>query len=262
MKNKISLFSSFLFMLFLFIFSIIPQGKHPVGISWFDKIAHFVAFLLLYYTIVEGMGKKRSQALIFSLVLGLVTEGVQLFLPWREGSLYDLTADISGIILGFLFMHKSFKDKFSIAVSTMFPVGYVKYGPGTLAALLTSAFIYFLKFNVFLIVEIAVLILFTGIISSGKSAVLLENNDPAQVVIDEAAGMLFALVFHNTGVLQVLFAFFFFRIYDIVKPLGIRKMEKLPGGIGIMMDDVIAGVYANLSVFIVFFLFRYIKGGM
>lgn len=72
----------------------------------------------------------------------------------------------------------------------------------------------------------------------------IHGEDPSLVVIDEVAGMLVTYLGVSTGPLGWLAGFFWFRFFDIFKPLGIRKLEKLGGGLGIMVDDLGAGVLA------------------
>ncbi len=74
----------------------------------------------------------------------------------------------------------------------------------------------------------------------------LRQKDPSMVVVDELAGMLITLFALPVSWMGVAVGFLLFRLFDIVKPYPCRKAEALPGGWGIMMDDVIAGVYANL----------------
>jgi phosphatidylglycerophosphatase A len=71
--------------------------------------------------------------------------------------------------------------------------------------------------------------------------------DPSIVVIDEIVGMWIALLFLPKTLVSVLLAFVLFRVMDVVKPEPARSLERLPGGWGIMMDDVAAGIYANLA---------------
>ena len=72
-----------------------------------------------------------------------------------------------------------------------------------------------------------------------------EDPDPSKVVIDEVAGQLAALlIFANVNLWSLLAAFFLFRIFDIAKPLGIRRLEAIPNGWGIMLDDLAAGLLA------------------
>ena len=70
--------------------------------------------------------------------------------------------------------------------------------------------------------------------------------DPAPVVIDEVVGMLVTLAFIDLSALGVFVGFLVFRVLDIVKPWPADRFERLPGGVGIMADDVMAGVYGNL----------------
>jgi phosphatidylglycerophosphatase A len=73
-----------------------------------------------------------------------------------------------------------------------------------------------------------------------------ERPDPGHVVIDEVAGQWIALSFSRVNLSHLLAGFLLFRLFDIVKPWPARKLEHLPGGWGIMLDDVAAGVYALL----------------
>ncbi|MDR0962745.1 MAG: phosphatidylglycerophosphatase A [Mediterranea sp.] len=73
------------------------------------------------------------------------------------------------------------------------------------------------------------------------------GKDPSRVVVDEMVGVWIALLAVPSGhVWYGLAAFVLFRLFDIFKPLGIRRMEQLPGGVGVMMDDVLAGVYSSI----------------
>jgi phosphatidylglycerophosphatase A len=72
------------------------------------------------------------------------------------------------------------------------------------------------------------------------------GKDSSRVVIDEAAGICISLLFVPVTPVHVLVALLLFRFFDIVKPLFIRRMEKLPGGWGVMLDDVLAGIYSNI----------------
>ena len=72
--------------------------------------------------------------------------------------------------------------------------------------------------------------------------------DPGPVVIDEVLGMLVTLAFIPAGWSAVLVGFFLFRVFDVIKPYPANRLEKFHGGFGIMADDAMAGVYANLSL--------------
>ena len=99
----------------------------------------------------------------------------------------------------------------------------------------------------YLLQMIMIIILFSiGVISSKKIAAAMNDHDPSEVVIDEAVGMWIALfkLPHNIAIYSM--AFIIFRIFDIFKPSFIYRVQNLPGGWGIMMDDVLAGIIAWL----------------
>jgi phosphatidylglycerophosphatase A len=84
--------------------------------------------------------------------------------------------------------------------------------------------------------------------------------DPSIVVIDEIVGMWISLAGIATGAPALITAFILFRVFDVLKPEPARSIEKLPGGWGIMLDDVVAGVYANLGTRAVLFLLALFAG--
>jgi len=84
----------------------------------------------------------------------------------------------------------------------------------------------------------------------------IEGHDPSVVVIDEVVGMWVALLFIEKRFLNVFLTFLIFRIMDVFKPFPARRFDKMRGGFGIMMDDVIAGVYANILMHIFTLVFK------
>jgi len=74
------------------------------------------------------------------------------------------------------------------------------------------------------------------------------GHDARRIVIDEGAGMAVTLCLQPPGVWPAVLAFFAFRFFDVLKPFPARRAEGLPGGLGVVADDVFAGVYANLAV--------------
>ena len=80
------------------------------------------------------------------------------------------------------------------------------------------------------------------------------GEDPSQVVVDEGVGFLFTASLLPTDIWTVIVAFFVFRVLDIIKPPPARQLEALPGGWGIVVDDVVAGIYGNLLIRLLFFL--------
>ncbi|MFT4204676.1 MAG: phosphatidylglycerophosphatase A [Chitinophagaceae bacterium] len=123
-------------------------------------------------------------------------------------------------------------------------IGYIK-GGGTIAAAVWCIVWYCLQVNnpnVSFQITTLLLITILGI----WVANIVENDwgkDSSKVVIDEVAGVALTLVNSPVRWYYVLIGFTLFRFFDIAKPLGIRKMERLPKGWGVMMDDLLAGVY-------------------
>jgi len=86
-----------------------------------------------------------------------------------------------------------------------------------------------------------------GIWAAGKAEPLLGRHDDPRITIDEVAGMLVSLLFLPPRLETALFGFAAFRVLDIAKPWPVRRAEALPGGLGVMADDLLAGVGANLA---------------
>jgi phosphatidylglycerophosphatase A len=132
--------------------------------------------------------------------------------------------------------------------SSTLGIGYIK-GGGTIAAAVCGLCWYLAWHGayppVWPSVGITIAITFAGVWSSSMVEPIW-GKDPSKVVIDEVAGMGIGLLFLPVSVTYLLCAFILFRFFDIVKPLYIRKMEALPSGWGIMMDDVLAGLYTNI----------------
>jgi phosphatidylglycerophosphatase A len=91
-----------------------------------------------------------------------------------------------------------------------------------------------------------------GVLASDRVCTMLGAKDPRRIVVDEVSGQLISLspLMLTPTPLSVVIAFLLFRIFDIFKPYPIRKLERLPGGLGVMADDVLAGIYAALLVWV------------
>lgn len=138
-------------------------------------------------------------------------------------------------------------------IASIFGIGYIK-GGGTLAAIVTCPFIWLLWQSGFhsplYLLGITVIITLLGIYVGDKVEPAW-GKDSYRVVIDEVAGMLVTMLFIPPNLYYLLIGLVLFRFFDILKPLGIRKMEALPGGTGVMMDDVLAGFYGNIVLQVV-----------
>ncbi|WP_233268733.1 phosphatidylglycerophosphatase A family protein [Mucilaginibacter lacusdianchii] len=136
-------------------------------------------------------------------------------------------------------------------IASWFGIGYIK-GGGTIAAIVTCILIYLLQ-NGHLLDSTWMLPVLAGIITLigiyvGNQVEPDWGEDSYRVVIDEVSGQMIALLFVPITPVFLIAALIFFRFFDILKPLYIRRMEKLPAGTGVMMDDVLAGVYANICM--------------
>jgi phosphatidylglycerophosphatase A len=140
--------------------------------------------------------------------------------------------------------------RFAILLATFGYVGHFPIAPGTAgsaAALLLYALLRWLSMPALDVAVILVLCL-AGFWAGSVAAVHYGREDPGYVVLDEVVGMLLTLLFIPVSWKGVLAGFLLFRLFDIVKPPPARQLERLHGGVGIMMDDVMAGIYGNLAL--------------
>ncbi len=133
---------------------------------------------------------------------------------------------------------------FAKVLATVGGIGLIPKGGGTLVAA-GYCLLWLLLPGLSLLFQ--VLLLIFVLIAGVWSATIVEKNwgkDSNHVVIDELAGMIIALLAIPVGLKSMLVALVLFRFFDILKPLGIRQLEKLPGGWGVMADDVLSGLYS------------------
>jgi phosphatidylglycerophosphatase A len=132
-------------------------------------------------------------------------------------------------------------------VATGLGSGYSPFAPGTAGSLVGLALflpLAGLAWPVQLAAVVAVTLV--GAAAAGRVARLLGRKDPGLVVVDEVAGQWITFLALPFTPVTVLAGFLLFRVMDIVKPWPARDLERLPGGVGIMADDVAAGIYAHL----------------
>ena len=137
-----------------------------------------------------------------------------------------------------------------VLIGTGFGSGFSPVAPGTAGALLATLMWWLVGLAVTppcqLWLTVGAILLFTaaGVWATNRLEPFW-GEDPSRVVVDEMVGVWLPLLAAPSGSWgYALAAFALFRLLDIFKPLGIRKMENLPGGIGVMMDDILAGIYA------------------
>jgi phosphatidylglycerophosphatase A len=137
------------------------------------------------------------------------------------------------------------------ALGTFFGCGYSPVAPGTAGSLAAILIAMALQPSRATLLLLAAILLLPGIWAAGKVAQYESRKDPRIVVVDEVIGQWIALA--GAGTLNwksFLAAFLFFRLFDIWKPPPVRQLESLAGGIGIVADDVMAGLYGALAIFV------------
>lgn len=130
-------------------------------------------------------------------------------------------------------------------IATAGGIGFLRTGAGTAAAVAFCIVWYLYPIGYVYQVLLLVAILAAGTWSATRMETVWEH-DSNRIVIDEVLGMMITLAFLPNDGIYVITGCVLFRFFDIVKPLGIRKAESLPRGIGVMADDVLAGIYAHL----------------
>ena len=141
-------------------------------------------------------------------------------------------------------------------LATGFFVGTVPFAPGTFGSIIGLPLVFLLS-RINLLLSVAYILLFIlfaiGIASATEK--ILNQKDPAKIVIDEIAGIMVAFTGLPFNLKTVIAGFVIFRVFDILKPFPIRSLERrVSGGSGVVLDDVLAGVYANLILRLAFYI--------
>jgi phosphatidylglycerophosphatase A len=127
-------------------------------------------------------------------------------------------------------------------------IGFFPVAPGTIgSAAGLVVYVLFLQSTSLLLQAFVIVTLFAlGVIFTRPCEEDLRCTDPGPIVIDEVMGMLIAVAMMPVGWGGMALGFFLFRVFDVFKPFPARQFERLPGGFGVMADDVVAGLYASL----------------
>jgi len=155
-------------------------------------------------------------------------------------------------------------DYLALSIAT-WGVGYLPLAPGTFGSLVSVGMFLLLARAavgiplVAAVVAVILAVTFAGIWAGTRIEQLSGRKDPGKVVVDEVAGQLIALfpltLFAQWSTGAVILSFILFRFFDIVKPYPANRLQELDGGVGIMFDDLVAGVYAAIIVSIVLRIF-------
>ena len=137
---------------------------------------------------------------------------------------------------------------FTKMTATCLGLGYFPVAPGTLTSavvvLMYKFFLFRLSWPLYLLVFASLFLL--GAYASHRHSVSLKKEDPRSAVIDEAAGQLLALFLIHPSWILCAASFVLFRFFDIIKPFPIKQVEDFPKGFGIMLDDVVAALFAGI----------------
>ncbi len=145
--------------------------------------------------------------------------------------------------------------QFHKIITSVFGIGYIRKGGGTIAAIL-ACLIWFLMSRFW---PPLYTLMMTAFITAygvwgGNQVESIWGKDNSRVVIDEVAGMFVTLLLIPISIENIMMGLILFRVFDILKPLYINRLEQLPGGWGVMADDVLAGIYANIILQVIIYL--------
>lgn len=133
-------------------------------------------------------------------------------------------------------------------IATLGSVGYLP-APGTMGTLATLPLVYAIS-SLFMLDQ-CIFILFFSIVSYfaiKKALPYFVSHDPSHIILDEVIGCLVTFIGIDFSCQSLVAGFFLFRLFDILKPFGIKRVEKIGGAFGIILDDVVAGLFANVML--------------
>ncbi len=138
-------------------------------------------------------------------------------------------------------------NRVSEHISTVFGVGYTAHAPGTIGSLFGLLIYMFLKdVNIAIYLCIVFILFVAGVYSSNIMEDVYDTKDPSFIIIDEVVGMLISLAYVPYSPLIAIMGFLLFRIIDIAKLPPLNWLEKMHGGMGIMLDDAVGGLIVNI----------------
>ncbi|HEV8586285.1 MAG TPA: phosphatidylglycerophosphatase A [Methylomirabilota bacterium] len=132
----------------------------------------------------------------------------------------------------------------AVAIATLGGVGRAPVAPGTVASALTVLVLWLVPFSTGGLVLFFVAVMVIGGVAAEHAERALGTKDPGVIVIDEVAGMTLSVLGLPLTPSVLLLGFVLFRVFDVVKPFPANRAQALPGGSGVMADDLIAGLYA------------------
>ena len=135
-------------------------------------------------------------------------------------------------------------------MASVFGAGYSPVASGTVGSLVTAVAIWLLPLTLLRTAVALAVVTLLGIWAGGRVERVLGRKDPGVIVIDEVAGMTLAVAPFTPTLAVLAVGFVLFRVFDVTKPFPARASQHAAGGIGIMVDDLIAGLYALIVIVI------------
>ncbi|HEY6617072.1 MAG TPA: phosphatidylglycerophosphatase A [Vicinamibacterales bacterium] len=140
--------------------------------------------------------------------------------------------------------------RLGLFIATCGYLGYVPVAPGTFGSAAGLVVLAAVRWSGSPALELTVIILLfaVGVWSANAAERHFGGVDPAPVILDEVVGMLITLAFLPVNITGAIVGFLLFRLFDVVKPWPANRLEALHGGLGVMADDAMAGVYGNVAM--------------
>jgi len=139
-------------------------------------------------------------------------------------------------------------DHVAFLVATWCGAGYAPVASGTVGSAIALVLLWLIPFTLTALTVSLVVVVAAGLWAGGRVERVLGQKDPGIIVVDEVAGMMLSVLLLPRTVPVLLVAFVLFRLFDVWKPFPARESQALTGGLGVMIDDLIAGAYALILV--------------
>jgi len=136
------------------------------------------------------------------------------------------------------------RARLALAVATLGGVGRAPVAPGTVASAITALALWLLSPPPLTLAVLLIVVTGLGTWAADEAERALGDRDPGMIVVDEVAGMMLAVLAVPATPVALLAGFLLFRVFDVVKPFPANVAQRLPGGLGVMVDDLVAGLYA------------------
>ena len=144
-------------------------------------------------------------------------------------------------------------------ITTFGFIGYMPLAPGSMASIAGGLLAVYISSNLAVYLSVFTVVTVLGFLASGRMEAIVGAKDPSCVVIDEVSGIMIAFFLLPQTASVLVTAFFLFRAFDMFKIYPADKFESVKGGGGIMMDDIVAGIYTNLTMHLALRLISWVR---